>query len=198
MRMINKHDGHDGPYHECLHQPLPDRAWLAVGKLTISSIVPHSHAAILMWWGEGRENGHATMVSYSCIQTLRNTVSVNMASTLPHVFFKQGIEKQPVLLPNLEPLMSSLHCTISSNDNLSTSRKAGNNLFVLTVSHSVHVSGKPADEKPRSIVESPQLLKDIQHLLPRSQTYYVEAFNNLLIRFASKSRVFSPEGMEAR
>ncbi|KAM7310867.1 uncharacterized protein ISCGN_007775 [Ixodes scapularis] len=87
MWMINKHDGHDEPYHECLHQPLPDRAWLAVGT--------------------------------------------------------------------------------------------------------------PADEKPRSIVESPQLLKDIQHLLPRSQTYYVEAFNNLLIRFASKSRVFSPEGMEA-
>ncbi|KAG0425207.1 hypothetical protein HPB47_027610 [Ixodes persulcatus] len=28
--VINKHDGHDGPYHECLHQPLSDRAWLAV------------------------------------------------------------------------------------------------------------------------------------------------------------------------
>ncbi|KAM7309438.1 hypothetical protein ISCGN_013069 [Ixodes scapularis] len=30
MQMINKHGGHDGPYQECLHQPLPDRAWLAV------------------------------------------------------------------------------------------------------------------------------------------------------------------------
>ncbi|XP_040074125.3 uncharacterized protein LOC115325300 [Ixodes scapularis] len=86
--VVNKHDGHDGPYHECLHQPLSDRAWLAVGT--------------------------------------------------------------------------------------------------------------PAYEKLRSIVASPRLLKDIQHLSPGTQTYYVEAFNSLLLGFASKSRVFSPEGMEAR
>lgn len=116
--VINKHDGHDGPYHECLHQPLSDRAWLAVGKLTISSTVHYSRAAILMRQGEGRENGHASMVSHSCICTLHNTVSANMASTFLHIFFKQGIEKQPVLLPKLEPLMSSFHCTISSYDNL--------------------------------------------------------------------------------
>ncbi|KAG0443841.1 hypothetical protein HPB47_014470 [Ixodes persulcatus] len=29
--VINMHGGHDGPYYECLHQPLSDRAWLAVG-----------------------------------------------------------------------------------------------------------------------------------------------------------------------
>ncbi|KAG0425581.1 hypothetical protein HPB47_027267 [Ixodes persulcatus] len=86
--VVNKHDGHDGPYHECLHQPLPARAWLAVGT--------------------------------------------------------------------------------------------------------------PAYEKLRSIVASPRLLKDIQHLSPGTQTYNVEAFNSLLLGFASKSRVFSPEGMEAR
>ncbi|KAM7297593.1 uncharacterized protein ISCGN_022744 [Ixodes scapularis] len=85
--VVNKHDGHDGPYHECLHQPLSGRAWLAVGT--------------------------------------------------------------------------------------------------------------PAYEKLRSIVASPRLLKDIQHLSPGTQTYCVEAFNSLLLGFASKSRVFSPEGMEA-
>lgn len=196
--VVNKHDGHDGPYHECLHQPLSDRAWLAVGELTILFIVHHSRAAILMWWGEGRENGHALMMSHSCICTLQNTVSTNMASALFHVFLKQGIEKRSVLLPNLEPLMSSFRCTISSYENLSGLRKAGNNLFGLTLSRSLHFSGTPAYEKLRSIVASPRLLKDIQHLSPGTQTYYVEAFNSLLLGFASKSRVFSPEGMEAR
>ncbi|KAG0425875.1 hypothetical protein HPB47_026985 [Ixodes persulcatus] len=86
--VINKHDGYDGPYHECMHQPLSDRAWLAVGT--------------------------------------------------------------------------------------------------------------PAYEKLRSIVASPRPLKDIQHLSPGTQTYYVEALNSLLIGFAFKSPVFSPEGMEAK
>lgn len=88
--IINMHGGHDGPYYECLHQPLSDRAWLAVGKLTILSIVHHSRAAILMWRGEGRENRHASIMSHSCICTLHNTVSANMASAPFRVFFKQG------------------------------------------------------------------------------------------------------------
>ncbi|CAN8016511.1 unnamed protein product [Ixodes persulcatus] len=29
--VVDKHDGHDGPFSECLHQPLSDRAWLTEG-----------------------------------------------------------------------------------------------------------------------------------------------------------------------
>ncbi|KAG0419900.1 hypothetical protein HPB47_003813 [Ixodes persulcatus] len=79
--VVNKHDGHDGPYHKCRHQPLSDRAWLAVAQ------------------------------EYRC-----------------------------------KPAASQGH--------------------------------------PASVLET--------------QTYYVEAFNSLLLGFASKSRVVSPEGMEAR
>ncbi|CAN7981884.1 unnamed protein product [Ixodes pacificus] len=86
--VVDKHDGHDGPFSECLHQPLSDRAWLT--------------------------------------------------------------------------------------------------------------EGTPAYNKLRNIVSSPRLLKDIRHLSPGSQTSSVEVFNSVLIGFASKSRAFTPEGMEAR
>ncbi|KAG0420106.1 hypothetical protein HPB47_003672 [Ixodes persulcatus] len=104
--VVDKHDGHDGPFSECLHQPLSDRAWLTEGEIKILL------------------NG----VHHSC-----------------------------VLIP-----------------------------------------GTPAYNKLRSIVSSPRLLKDIRHLSPGSQTSSVEAFNSVLIGFASKSRAFTPEGMEAR
>ncbi|CAN7976992.1 unnamed protein product, partial [Ixodes persulcatus] len=58
--------------------------------------------------------------------------------------------------------------------------------------------GSPAYNKLRSIVSNPRLIKDIQHLSSGSQTYSVESFNSVLIKFASKSRAFSPEGMMAR
>ncbi|XP_029835401.2 uncharacterized protein LOC115319521 [Ixodes scapularis] len=87
--VVDKHDVHDGPFSECLHQPLSDRAWLTEGKT-------------------------------------------------------------------------------------------------------------PAYNKLRSIVSSPRLLKEIRHLSPGSQTSSVEAFNSVLIGFASKSRAFTPEGMEAK
>ncbi|KAM7304147.1 uncharacterized protein ISCGN_014047 [Ixodes scapularis] len=60
------------------------------------------------------------------------------------------------------------------------------------------VVGSPAYNKLRSIISNPRLIKDIQHLSSGSETYSVESFNSVLIKFASKSWTFSPEGMMAR
>lgn len=46
--VTNKHDGHDGPYSECLHEPLGDRPWLAKGTFINLALVQHS-LVDLMW-----------------------------------------------------------------------------------------------------------------------------------------------------
>lgn len=45
---------------------------------------------------------------------------------------------------------------------------------------------------------SRQLLKDIPKLSGDGQTYRLESFHSLLLRFTPKSTHFSLEGMEAR
>ncbi|KAL1485360.1 hypothetical protein MTO96_032007 [Rhipicephalus appendiculatus] len=52
--------------------------------------------------------------------------------------------------------------------------------------------------KMRAILECPRLFNDLRQLSPDAQTFSLEAFNSLLIRFAPKSTVFSPCGMKAR
>ncbi|XP_077561432.1 uncharacterized protein LOC144177721 isoform X2 [Haemaphysalis longicornis] len=58
--------------------------------------------------------------------------------------------------------------------------------------------GSPAFLKLQTIVESPSLLRDIRQLSPKVQTYSLESFNSLLIRFAPKSTAFSEAGMKTR
>ncbi|KAG0444357.1 hypothetical protein HPB47_013884 [Ixodes persulcatus] len=46
--VFDKHDGHDGPFSECLHQPLSDRAWLTEGKFISRFLVQDTPPAILI------------------------------------------------------------------------------------------------------------------------------------------------------
>ncbi|KAG0411952.1 hypothetical protein HPB47_010926 [Ixodes persulcatus] len=46
--VVDKHDGHDGPFSECLHQPLSHRAWLTEGKFISRFLVKDTPPAILM------------------------------------------------------------------------------------------------------------------------------------------------------
>ncbi|XP_064464730.1 uncharacterized protein LOC135400449 [Ornithodoros turicata] len=52
--------------------------------------------------------------------------------------------------------------------------------------------------KFRDITGDKRLLKDVAQMSPNTQTYALESFHSLLIRFAPKSVAFSPEGMLAR
>ncbi|XP_077549571.1 uncharacterized protein LOC144162784 isoform X1 [Haemaphysalis longicornis] len=56
----------------------------------------------------------------------------------------------------------------------------------------------PAFLKLRAILQNPRLLSDLQQLSPTVQTYALESFNSLIIRFAPKAIAFSEEGMAAR
>lgn len=60
------------------------------------------------------------------------------------------------------------------------------------------LSGTQAYNKYVEITSAPHLLKDMRQLSPDTQTYALETFHSVLIRFAPKSTAFSPEGMLAR
>ncbi|KAH7984787.1 hypothetical protein HPB49_025741 [Dermacentor silvarum] len=58
--------------------------------------------------------------------------------------------------------------------------------------------GSPAFTKLRAILENPRLLSDLRQLSPMVQTFSLESFNSLLIRFAPKSIAYSGPGYVAK
>ncbi|XP_077536191.1 uncharacterized protein LOC144148545 [Haemaphysalis longicornis] len=109
--ICDKRDGHEGPFAECLHEPLGERLWMTPGDLFVAVMQNHANAAVHM--------GN-------------------------FVFHDQTFLKL------------------------------------------------------QTIVESPSLLRDIRQLSPKVQTYSLESFNSLLMRFAPKFTAFSEAGMKAR
>lgn len=59
-------------------------------------------------------------------------------------------------------------------------------------------SGSPAYEAFLKVVMAPALLRDLKKVSPSCQTYGLESFHSVLIKFAPKSLAFSNEGMRAR
>ncbi|XP_064464382.1 uncharacterized protein LOC135375640 [Ornithodoros turicata] len=55
-----------------------------------------------------------------------------------------------------------------------------------------------AYKKFKEVTGNPRLLKDVAQMSANTQTYALESFHSLLIRFAPKSVAFSPEGMLCR